>query len=343
MPKFIQTILDNISEIGQTTSDTMSGFSEMISGYILYLLPIFCSLLLYLLYIGFFAEKLMMKHEVNQRIKKIKKTSINDLFKENRRKKSGLLNGLYSAFEPLIEKVKTANNQRLSADNLKKIGEELYLANIDITPENFIFFRTVGIITIGVLGTIICMALNLAEDFSNLMLMSVMLFATPYVLLRFYIGTRKSARINVIKDELPNFLDLLAIAVDAGMGFDQALEYMCSSTTGPLAEEFKVVCREEGLGKTRNEALQSLADRLQIPMITSFATAIIQSTELGVSMKNVLTSQADEIRKLHVMEVKEKASKAVIKMLIPIVLFIFPTIFIILMGPSVLQIRGMSF
>ena len=318
----------------------MEELYKILSDNILTILPPICGITIYLVYMAFFSEKMMIRHEIRQRIKQIEKVSIDDLYR-GRKRKAGALDGLYSIIEPYVNKLQSTYNQRLSEDNIKKMGEELYLANIDIPPENFIFYRYVGIAVLGIIGSTISLLL-FSNDSTNMMLIMLMSWIAPYIILRFYIGTRKTNRINIIKSDLPNVLDLLSIAVDAGMGFDQAVEYICSEMDGPLIDEFKVVCREEGLGKTRNEALQSMANRLQIPMVTSFATAVIQSTELGVSMREVLASQAEEIRTAHVTEVKEKASKAVIKILIPIVMFIFPTIFLILMGPSVLKIQGLG-
>ncbi len=133
---------------------------------------------------------------------------------------------------------------------------------------------------------------------------------------------------------LPNFLDLLSISVQAGLGFDAALQKVVEKNPGPLSSEFGKALQEMGMGKPRREALKDMAERLNISGVTVFTTAIIQAELLGVSIGNVLQIQSQQARESRRMQAEEKAMKAPIKMLIPLVVFIFPVIFIILLGPA---------
>ncbi|KUG04652.1 type ii/iv secretion system protein tadc, associated with flp pilus assembly [hydrocarbon metagenome] len=137
---------------------------------------------------------------------------------------------------------------------------------------------------------------------------------------------------------LPNFLDLLSISVQAGLGFDAALQKVVEKNPGPLSSEFGKALQEMGMGKPRREAMKDMAERLNISEVTVFTTAIIQAELLGVSIGNVLQIQSQQARETRRMQAEEKAMKAPIKMLIPLVIFIFPVIFIILLGPAFISI-----
>jgi tight adherence protein C len=141
-----------------------------------------------------------------------------------------------------------------------------------------------------------------------------------------------------ILKELPNFLDLLSISVQAGLGFDSALLKVAEKTPGQLSREFMKALQEMGMGKPRREALRDMGERLNINEVTIFTSAIIQAELLGVSISNVLQIQSQQARENRRMQAEEKAMKVPIKMLIPLVVFIFPVIFIVLLGPSVIKL-----
>lgn len=163
-------------------------------------------------------------------------------------------------------------------------------------------------------------------------------FVTGYLLLSIVINTSISRRRANIEKELPDLLDLMVISIEAGLGFDAALQRVVQKSKGPLAQEFNQCLQEMRMGKTRKEALKDLARRNDEGDLASFVGSIIQADQLGVSIGNVLRTQADQMRVKRKQKIEEKAMKAPVKMLIPMVLFIFPAIFLILLGPSVIQI-----
>lgn len=122
------------------------------------------------------------------------------------------------------------------------------------------------------------------------------------------------------------------------IGFDAALHQVVAKKDGILAQEFKTVLEEMRLGKTRKEALTGLSDRIVSVELRAFAASIIQAEKLGVGMVSVLRVQTEDLRLARKQKAEEKAMKAPIKMMFPLVLFIFPTLFIILLGPAVLQL-----
>lgn len=145
-----------------------------------------------------------------------------------------------------------------------------------------------------------------------------------------------------IRKAMPDALDLLTICVEAGLGFDAAMSNVAEKWNNELSLAFARAIREIQLGKSRREALKTMADRIDLPEMTSFVAAIIQSEQLGVSMAKVLRIQADQMRMRRRQYAEELAHQAPVKMLIPMVVFIFPSIFIVLMTPAVLRIMNSS-
>ncbi len=136
--------------------------------------------------------------------------------------------------------------------------------------------------------------------------------------------------------ELPDALDLLTICVEAGLGFDTAMGKVYEKWDNDLSNAFGRVLQEIQLGKLRQEALRSMADRLDVPDLTTFAAAVIQATQLGVSISTILRVQSDQMRVKRRQRAQEKAQQAPVKMMLPLVFLIFPSIWIVLMGPAVI-------
>lgn len=153
----------------------------------------------------------------------------------------------------------------------------------------------------------------------------------------FWLSRRVTARQLQVLRNLPNALDLLTVSVEAGLGFDQALERLSHKLEGPLAEEFGRCLREIQLGSSRAHALQRLAGRTGVDAVRTFVSSVVQSERLGVGMAQVLRVQAAEVRRKRRMDAQERAMKAPIKMLFPLVLFVFPALFIVVLGPAALH------
>lgn len=156
----------------------------------------------------------------------------------------------------------------------------------------------------------------------------------PNLILNKKIKERQKSIIN----SLPDVLDLLTVSVEAGLGFDGALAKVIDKMPGPIAVEFDNVLNEMKVGKSKRDALKDMADRVNINDLTTFIGSIIQADQLGVSIGNVLRIQSDQIREKRRQRAKEKAMKAPVKMLIPMLLFIFPTIFVVLIGPVAIKV-----
>ncbi len=173
----------------------------------------------------------------------------------------------------------------------------------------------------------------------NLFATRGLLFAIPASVLGFYLPdlllkSKIDKRQDAVRKAMPDALDLLTICVEAGLGFDAAMSKVAEKWQNEMGQAFARVVREIQLGKLRRDAMRDMADRLGIAEMTSFVAAVIQSEQLGVSMAQVLRIQSDQMRIRRRQAAEEKAHQAPIKMLIPMGLFIFPALCIVLMGPA---------
>jgi len=154
----------------------------------------------------------------------------------------------------------------------------------------------------------------------------------------FWLGRRVRARQKAILLQIPDALDLLTISVRAGLGFDAALGKVVEKMSGPLVDEFRRALAEVRVGKARREALRDIVPRTEVQPLTNFIGAIIQAEQLGVSISKVLQVQSEQLRIERRQRAEEQAAQAPIKMLFPLVGCIFPSLFVVILGPALILI-----
>jgi tight adherence protein C len=192
------------------------------------------------------------------------------------------------------------------------------------------------------LGAILFFVATIAPEGSFLqgrgLMIGIPAAAMGFFLPELWLQGRISKRQTDVRKAMPDALDLLTICVEAGLGFDGAMNKVYEKWDNVVALAFGRVIREIQLGKLRRDALRDMADRLGVPEMTSFIAAVIQSEQLGVSLAKVLHIQADQMRIKRRQIAEEAAHKAPIKMLIPMAILIFPSICIVLMTPAILML-----
>ncbi|MEU4194818.1 type II secretion system F family protein [Kribbella sp. NPDC026611] len=146
-----------------------------------------------------------------------------------------------------------------------------------------------------------------------------------------------------IQKALPDALDMLTVCVEAGLGFDAALAQVARNTKGPLAAELSRVLQEIQIGKSRSQALRALTGRTTVPELRAFVSALVQAGELGITIADVLREQAKEMRLRRRQRAEEKAQKVPVKILFPLVFCLFPSMFIVIIGPGVISIIHVFF
>jgi tight adherence protein C len=160
-------------------------------------------------------------------------------------------------------------------------------------------------------------------------------FYLPDVIL-YQAGVNRSEQ---IRRDLPDAIDLLTISVEAGLAFDAAMSQVARNTKGPVAEEFFRVLSEMQIGRSRSDAFRAMGERNDVPELRAFTTAMVQADAFGIPISDVLRVQSQEMRIKRRQYAEERAQKVPIKIIFPLVLFILPAIFVVMIGPAILTIR----
>ena len=204
-----------------------------------------------------------------------------------------------------------------------------------VTPTAFLAAKASFGLGLGFLGLLIGSSISFIATLVFALSWGLGGFAFPGI----FVSMKARGRREQIRAELPDALDLLAVSVEAGLGFDGALDKLTDHMDGALAEEFALTLGEMRIGEGRHDALKKLAERVDTPEVASFARAIIQADQLGISLGRILKVQSADSRNRRQMAAEEKAMKAPIKMLFPTVAFIFPAMFLVVLGPAVLSLK----
>lgn len=250
---------------------------------------------------------------------------------ENRKKKPALYERmLVPAAEALIHNVSLL--LPVNEKTQERLRTQLTLAGRHTSPRDYAAVSAL-IVAGSALGTgILLPVLSVDYPFPLLALLGAY---GGFAVRRFSLSGAITRRREAIESELPGIIDLLAVSTTVGLGFDQAVAYVTEQCSGVFAEEMRLARQQLGMGRSKREALGDLALRCGVDEVTTFVSSVLQAEEVGISMHNILDSQASAIRQAHRQKVEAKAAQLPIKILLPIVIFIFPVLFIVLVGPSV--------
>lgn len=223
---------------------------------------------------------------------------------------------------------------------LNSISRKLELAGSPskIDPSLYLSLQFICAIGLGALMILVSTVLMNATSFGEKFIYSILGFFLGFFLPQVYVSTIITRRQKSVRRALPDALDLLTICVEAGLGFDAAMVKVAEKWDSPLSAGFARVIQEIQLGKLRREALKDMADNIDITEMTSFVAIVIQSEMLGVSMAKVLRIQSDQMRVKRRQMAEEEAHKTPIKMLIPMILLIFPSLLLVLFTPAILSV-----
>jgi len=240
---------------------------------------------------------------------------------------------------PALQRLAAALARFTPAQAIERTARQLLMAGLwRIDPLIFIAIRFLA--AAGLAAAVILSGLALrARPVPTLVLMALCGLVghlAPTVWLRGRIHRRQY---DIIK-RFPDMLDLLTVCVEAGLGLDQALERVSERSRGPLRDEIRRYLDEVRLGKDRLEALRDIGTRTGVPDVHSFVTTLLQATHLGVSIADVLRTQAEYARTMRRQRIEERAMKAPLKVLLPIIVFIFPAIFVAIAGPAAIHLLG---
>jgi tight adherence protein C len=247
---------------------------------------------------------------------------------------------------PMLQRIGEFSTRFTPQKALEDTTKKLELAgnpfgNIDAST--LLASRFVAAAVLG--GLMVFFDLISAAKWSFLQAFGLVIFFTAFgfFIPQLLVQSRINSRQKDIRKAMPDALDLLTICVEAGLGFDAALSKVSEKWENQLSKAFLRAIREIQLGKPRRDALKDMSDRIGIAEMTSFVAAVIQSEILGVSLAKVLRIQSDQMRIKRRQRAEEEAHAAPVKMLIPMVMFTFPTIFMILLIPAAIQIQHSIF
>ena len=236
---------------------------------------------------------------------------------------------------PAIERLGTMMSRSTPQKARQNLMNRLDLAGRpgNLTPEDFAAVRIVAAAVLAAAGLLIGLLLaNPVYLVISLALGAILGFYAPVLWLKQKVDARRAE----IQKGLPDAMDLLVIAVDAGLGFDAALARVTDKYKNALSEEFAKVLREVSLGRPRLEAMDEMGRSSGVEDLHNFIQAIIQSEQFGTGIGKILRIQADEMRRKRRQRAQEKAAQATLKMMLPMVGCIFPTLWIVLLGPAAL-------
>jgi tight adherence protein C len=226
----------------------------------------------------------------------------------------------------------------LPREHLQAVGRRIVLAGLGgrWSAEEHVAAQVLG----GAVGTLVGIFGGVLLDWSTfrIVLLAAGVGALGAAVPSLAVKQARDKRVERIERELPDVLDLLAVSVEAGVGLEGAIRSVAEKFDGPLGDELAHVLSEMELGTSRKEALQHLRDRTDVPDLDGFILSLLQASALGMPLTRVLRTEADELRRRRRQRVREAAAKLPVKLVFPLIVFIMPAMFVVIIGPAVVRI-----
>lgn len=240
-------------------------------------------------------------------------------------------------FRPLLQRLYGLGNALTPKKNIRKLSEDLNRAGMGDRWQvaDFLGLRFLCGIAVGIAVLLSTLASN---PVSSSLAFATAGFALGLYVPNFWLKGRVRKRQKAIMRGLPDALDLMSICVDAGLGFEAAIQKVSQETEGPLSQELSRIISEIRVGVPRVEALRHMAERTGVADISNFVAVLIQADSLGITIRDVLHTQSEQMRIRRHQRAEEAARKAPLKMLFPLVFFIMPALFAVIFGPAIPRI-----
>ena len=243
---------------------------------------------------------------------------------------------------PILQRAAELVARLTPAQTVERTRQKLEIGGMAHRVQPTVFLAVRYLLAIG-LGAALLLSLGtLSVPIFQRIVLIIAGTALGFFLPVLWLGSKIRNRKDSVQKALPDALDLLTICVEAGLGFDAAMAKVVEKWDNDLSEAFAKVLQEIQFGKVRREALRSMADNLDVSDVSTFVAAVIQADQLGVSIAKVLRIQSNEMRVRRRLRAEELARQAPIKIMIPIAFLIFPALFIVLLGPSVIILKNSS-
>jgi tight adherence protein C len=236
--------------------------------------------------------------------------------------------------KPMLRQLYGLGRYLTPTASVTKLQEKLIVAGLPggMTVTDFLGLRFLAAATLS--GVFFAVTITQGSS-SKALMFTAAAFVVGLYLPNMWLNNKAKARQKAIARSLPDTLDMMSICVDAGLGFEAALQKVAFQSDGELALEMRRVISEIRVGVSRADALRHLAERTQVPDVASFVAVLVQADRLGIAIRNVLNTQSVQMRIVRRQRAEEEAGKAPIKMLIPLALFIFPAMFAVILGPAI--------
>ena len=296
-----------------------------------------CTLAVFLFFIALLNTLGRRSDQMRRRLEQVKDSE--RAFSDEELKKSFSERIFRPAVKRITGKIKQMagkNNPGTQKKKDKKLDKQLKSAGINLNAQEFTFIKSILALIFLSGGAVLYLLLSFEQIYRVLILL--VLVCIPVYGSSFYLKSKVKKRKEAIVRDLPDVMDLLVVSVEAGLGLDAAIVRQYTKNKSPVLAELNGAIREVQMGVPRKTALREMADRCDVKQLSAFVTALLQAEQLGVSVKSVLTAQAERLRTERKQRIQAKAMKAPVKIMLPTVAFIFPVIFIILLGPAAVSL-----